>query len=995
MSISKSAFHLSPNTRSAFFHVNRQLQEVQQANPLSLAWLVMPSSLARFWRAQAASSLNVHILTLSQLAHTLRNSIDHIQPVLHPRQRTLRLSQLMDKARAEQRLKVLPAPSQAPNLAKHVDALFQELKQAEISVEAYQAESARTGQARDRDLAYLYSQYETDLAAEGLCDISGLMTQVCNREAEIWAARNPPAYVGIVGHERFSRLEQRLLTSVRAKADCFEIHYPAGSDPSAWNLAAETAQALGLSCPARTWESQQRGKATAAVHVEAPTPEHEVRHVLRQIKQRHIDEKIPLPDFTICLPNFATYAPLLQSCADEYGLPLAAGRALALHPLAQTLQQLLHLAPDFPWHSSWDVLESPFVSQSFFDAADLRDLRQLTQQGQVVEGLAQWQRAIDWGISRAGSGGVPPERVASLRVKLEAFFTACRPPESDNPHDCLAWIAGFLPEDGKGALRLTLPDCNDLKQRRLDQGAWVQIQKTIQVLIPDTAPRTLSAGPDVRVRLWAALQEHELQTHEPSRAVQVISFAMGWNQPTTHLYVLGLNEGVLPRIPDSGPLYSPQECLDSPLPLPQHDSRWTQLWWAQLMANCEGQVTVSRPTADVEMRQIAASAFWVPETAPRVLPRSPIPPLAEAASLTELVTALQDQQMDTSSEMLQGRLHRASRMAVIVASRLSSWGPVGPFEGHLANRAIRSELQRKFDLDTTWSASSLQDYARCPLGFLAKRILGLQPEPLAAAELDFATRGLILHDILYRLLRWVRDSQTALTKANAGVIVAQARACTQEVWDESRDRYRLQPYALEQFDLRQIEHLVQHAVQHDWADTTWQPFQLEWGFGDRDPAELSLRHEGRDYILPLRGTVDRIDRSAAGHLRVVDYKSRSQPYSHKDMAAALSTQGVLYAWVVDQQGWGPVITSGFRLLHDTTTGKLQNEIDWTAECPRFAPEVEAALCRQQDDMRAGRFPAAPPNFAGDNDKCVDWCELAEFCQPSPESRRKAESAFFR
>ncbi len=993
MSVNQSAFHLSPNTRAAFVHVNRQLQEMQRANPLSLAWLVMPSALARFWRAQAASALNVHILTLSQLAHTLQSSLGPMPPVLHPRQRVLRLSQLMDKARSAQRLQVLPAPSpsQAPNLARHVDALFQEFKQAEISVEAYQAESARTGQARDRDLAYLYSQYEADLAAEELCDVSGLMTQVCNRAAEIWAARNPPAYVGVVGHDRFSRLEQRLLAAVRAQADRFEIHYPAGADPSAWNLAAEATQAWGLPCPVQALESHPRDK-TAAVHVEAPTPEHEVRHVLRQIKRRHIDEGIPLSDFTICLPDFTTYAPLLQSCADEYGLPLAVGRSLALHPLAQTLQQLLHLAPDFPWHASWDVLGSPFVSQSFFDAADLQDLYRLTQRGQVVEGVAQWRRALDWEARRAGPDGLPPERVASLGIKLEAFFAACRPPKGDNPHD---WMAGFLPEDGKGSLILALPDCNDLKQRTLGQSAWTHIQKTMRALKSDMVQRPLSAGPDVRARLEAALQEGELQIHAPSRAVHVTSFATGWNQPTTHLYALGLNEGVWPRIPDSGPLYSLQERRDSPLPLPQYDPRRTQLWWAQLVANCDGQVTVSRPTADVEMRQIAASPFWVPEMAPRVLPRSLIPPWAEAASLTELVTALQDQQGNTSSEMLQGRLRRARRMAALVASRLSSWGSVGPFEGHLAHSAILSELQRRFDRDTTWSASSLQDYARCPLGFLAKRILELQPETQAAPELDFVTRGLVLHDVLHRLLRWVRDSQTGFDAAHTAKILAQARTCIQEVWGELQDRYRLQPYALAQFDLRQIQNLVLQAVRLDLASPEWQPFQLEWRFGDRDPEECLFRYKGRDYALPLRGIVDRIDRSAAGHLRVVDYKSRSQPYSQKDMDAALNTQAVLYALVVDQQGWGSVTTSGFRMLHDTTTGKLQNEIDWTAEPPRFASAVGAALCRQQDDMRAGRFPAAPPIFAGDNDRCVEWCELAEFCQPSPESRRKAERAFSR
>ncbi len=995
MSVSQSTFHLSPNTRSTFAHVKRQLQAVQLANPLSLAWLVMPSSLAGCWRVQAASSLNVHILTLHRLAAALQSAVGDTPPILSPGQRVLRLSQLMAEAHAEQQLQVLPPPSRAPNLAKHVDALIQECKQAEISVEAFRLEAVRTGQAQDIDLAYLYDRYETALGVEELCDGPGMMAQVCNRAEEIWTTLGPPAYVGVVGHDRFSRLEQRLLVSVQQHVERFEIFYPAGPDPSAWDLATETAQALGLTCPAQVREANPIGNAAAVVHVEAPTPEHEVRYVLRQIKQRHIDETIPLQDFTVCLPNFTTYAPLLQACAEEYGLPLALGPSLALHPLAQTLRQLLHLAPDFPWHLSWDILESPFVRQSFFDAEDLRDLRRITQQGQVVEGPAQWQRALDWEASRAGFDRLSPERTTVLGIQLETFFAACRPPEDAHPHDCLTWIGGFVPEDGQGSLILALPDCDDLKQQMLNEGAWVQIQKTLQTLQSNRIQRTRSAWSDLRAWFWATLQEQELQLHEPSRAVQVTSFATGWRQPTTYLYALGLNEGVWPRLPAPGPWYSQQERRDSPLPLLPYDPRLAQLRWTQLVANCAGQVTVSRPTADVEMRQIAASAFWVPETAPLVLPRSLIPAVAEAASLTELTTALQEQQVPTVSEMLQRRLHRADKLAAIVAARLASWGSVGPFEGHLTHKAIHGELQRKFDLDTTWSASSLQDFARCPLGFLARHVLGLQPEPQAAVELDFRTRGSILHDILNRLLRWIRDHQIGFDEADAAEIFAKAREYVQATWESLPERYRLQPYALHRFDRRHIETLILQAVRLDLEYPEWRPFLLEWRFGDRKPEEILLRHEERDYVLPLRGIVDRVDRSAAGHLRVVDYKSRTEAYSQKDMDAALNTQAVLYALVVDQQGWGTVATSGFRMLHDTTTGKLENEIDWTQEPPPSAPAVEAALCRQQDDMRFGRFPAAPPHFAGTHDRCADWCELAAFCQPSPQSRRKAARAFSR
>ena len=988
--VANSSFLITPDTRTAFARFQKHLQEL---DPLALVWLLMPGPLSRKWRAQAASSLNVHLLTLDQLASNLLRSAGYTQIVLNQRQRLLCLTHLMEEAHREQQLKVLPTPSQTPNLVKYVDSLIQELKQAKISTIEFQNAAIRSGQSRDMDLAHLYSQYEAALESDGSWDAASIVAQTCVQEEAIWATHRSPAYVGVVGYDRFTELEREFLTILQRHSDCWEIYFPAGTDSTARDLAEETARELDLVCPIQPLTSSQRKNKHSTVHVEAPTPEHEVRHVLRQIKRRHLDENVPLWDFTVCLPDFTTYEPLMHSCADEYGIPLNLKRSLSLHPLAQTFHLLLHLSPSFLWHSCWDVLGSPFVKQSFFSAEELRDLRQITQRGQVLEGLQQWERALKWGISRARPDALPSAQVASLWDKLNDFFAACQPPQEEDPLAYLTWIASFLPEEGEGPLILTLPAGDNLTLKNLAEHAWVQIQKIIQRGKSELALQPISPSTDLRIWLWEAMEKQELQIYDPSKAVQITSFAIGWHQPTTYLFALGLNEGVLPRIPDPGPLFTQQERLDSPLQLPTYDAKRAQLQWAQLLANCDSQITMSRPTSDAEMREISASVFWSPVGEPLTLSRSLVPPLHEAASQLELATALLDQRVNTSSASLQRRLHKANRMADIIAARLSPKGQLGTFEGHFTDRAIHTELKRRFDLDTTWSASSLQDYARCPMGFLAKRILELQPETQAASELDIVTKGLVLHDILNRLLRWVRDSQLKKNEDATAEILAKGRQCVQEAWRNLPDRYHLQPYPLDGFDLRQLENLVLQVIQLELEDTEWQPFHLEWEFGNRIPEEVFLQHDEREYILPLRGIVDRIDKSAAGHLRVVDYKSRAKPYSQKDIEAALNTQIVLYALVAARQGWGTMTRSGFRMLLDTTTAKLKPEIDWTAQPPLYVSEVQAALCRQQDAMRLGVFPAAPAHFAGANDRCSDWCELAEFCQPSPESRRKAERAF--
>ena len=966
--------------------------QVQLAEPLAPAWLVMPSALARYWRTQAASSLNVHVLPLSQLSHSLLRATGQAKPLLTRSQRVQRLSQLMAAARSGNQSCSLPAPSQAPNLAKHVDSLIQELRQAGISVAEYQGEAKRTGGQREFDLACLFREYEKLLAEEGLWDGPSVMVQVCNREEDYWAAFKPPSYLGIAGYDAFTPLEQRFLAAVQQRIDHFEVYFPAGSDQSSRNVAAEMACGLDLSFPEQVLKSNQSERDASPIFVEAPTTEHEVRHVLRQIKRRHIEENIPLADFTVCLPFIDSYGPQLHSCADEYGLPLALERSLAFHPLSQTFKQLLYLYPDFSWQACWDVLESPFVKQSFLDDADLQDLRQITQ-GRITTGLKQWKTAMGWAANRAGRDGLPAERVASLQAKLEAFFAACQPPDEKNPREYLTWIANMLPDGGEAPLCLQLPKFPNLKEKTAGKAAWTQIQRTIDAQRIPAQQRSVITWAEQLSNFVDELFEQNLQIHEPARAVQVVSFHVGWNHPTVHLFALGMNEGALPRVPDVGPFYTHQERQDSPLPLSQFDSRQAQLRWSHLLANSTGQVTLSRPTSDVDLREVAPSPFWAATNTPIALSRSMIPPCPDAASLTELAAAMQDQRVGATAGKLLQRQRRATGLAEIVAARLSVRGQIGSFEGHLTQRDIHKALRYKFDLDTTWSPSSLQEYARCPLGFLAKRILGLKPEPQLATELDPLTRGLVLHDILNLVLEWVRDSHIEMTEANSDEISAQASAFTQRAWRDLQSRYLMHPYALDSFDLRQIETLVLQAVRLELEDSGWQPFLLEWRFGDGRPEEVVVRHEDKTWALPLRGIVDRIDKSEEGRLRVIDYKSRAGAYARKEMEAALNTQVLLYALVVDNQGWGAVSASGYRMLQDTEKSDLKNAIDWTEGPPDLAIAIEATLGRHQDEMRKGRFLATPPSITGSIAKCAEWCELAEFCQPSTESRLKAARAF--
>jgi ATP-dependent helicase/nuclease subunit B len=67
----------------------------------------------------------------------------------------------------------------------------------------------------------------------------------------------------------------------------------------------------------------------------------------------------------------------------------------------------------------------------------------------------------------------------------------------------------------------------------------------------------------------------------------------------------------------------------------------------------------------------------------------------------------------------------------------------------LGGEALRSHLSRTiFEAGAVHSASALDEYARCPFAFFARRVLRIEPLPEVEVELPADRRGILVHDIL-------------------------------------------------------------------------------------------------------------------------------------------------------------------------------------------------------------------------------------------------------
>jgi putative RecB family exonuclease len=245
------------------------------------------------------------------------------------------------------------------------------------------------------------------------------------------------------------------------------------------------------------------------------------------------------------------------------------------------------------------------------------------------------------------------------------------------------------------------------------------------------------------------------------------------------------------------------------------------------------------------------------------------------------------------------------------------------------------------------SPSRAADFMQCPLLYRF-RVVDRLPEPPSAA----ATRGTVVHSVLERLFdlpagdRTVEAALALVRPQWAALLSAEPRLADLFPADDQA--------ALDEW-LRSADHLVER-----WF-TLEDPTRLE-------PAERELYVETTlDDGLLLRGYVDRLDVSAAGDLRVVDYKTGRAPVEAFESKALFQMR--FYALVLwRSRGVLP------RLLQLVYLGDGQVLRYQPDEADLLATERKVAAL-----WRAISQAARSGDWRPRKGKLCDWCDHRPVC----------------
>jgi RecB family exonuclease len=234
--------------------------------------------------------------------------------------------------------------------------------------------------------------------------------------------------------------------------------------------------------------------------------------------------------------------------------------------------------------------------------------------------------------------------------------------------------------------------------------------------------------------------------------------------------------------------------------------------------------------------------------------------------------------------------------------------PAGALDqGDLRSLKLRPLLEAALK-DHPLSATYLDDYAKCPWKFFARRLLKMDDAMEWILEIEPKLKGRLHHGLLekvYQHLIKKEFSQGKIPgiKEREEALEQSLQSCLED-WKQT-DEFKKLPARLRKEEIQRLTSRVRRFLQLEaeaWekAQIPLFPQKLEWRFGKSPHPTVVFPLRGGGGV-PLAGAVDRVDyNSLTGEYLLLDYKASSSDELARQLREGLSYQLFLYLFAVGQ-----------------------------------------------------------------------------------------------
>jgi hypothetical protein len=458
------------------------------------------------------------------------------------------------------------------------------------------------------------------------------------------------------------------------------------------------------------------------------------------------------------------------------------------------------------------------------------------------------------------------------------------------------------------------------------------------------------------------------------------------------VFVLGLEEGSLPRRPRTSPFLDDdaRSALGARLERPDQVSRDRYLFYTAC-TRASRRLYLVRQAATDDGSPLEASPFWY--DAREVFGEEEAERATSRRALSQLTWPLEAAPTDRERLRALVRLSAVGETAELATALADANGWTRRLDrarrafirdARLRNPAVLAQLGGR----TVFAATELERFVDCSSAWLFERVV--DPKKIDA-EADALLRGKLAHQALYAFYSGL-PRELGADRVTPGTLEAALAFLERCLDDAISTGVRIELGPVDSAELRESLHrdLARFVRAEAESAVPFEPRRFELGFGtDRSAPELQRGLELGGGLF-LSGKIDRIDIDPLSARGIVqDYKSGKGSFSAREIDEERRLQVPLYMLVLrDLAGIEP-LGGLYRALSGARAARGMLRASARDELPGFKPADyldEEQFWGQVETARERALGAAQRIRAGDvahdpkGGECPTWCDLWTMCR---------------
>ncbi|MRH41320.1 hypothetical protein GH741_01365 [Aquibacillus halophilus] len=393
--------------------------------------------------------------------------------------------------------------------------------------------------------------------------------------------------------------------------------------------------------------------------------------------------------------------------------------------------------------------------------------------------------------------------------------------------------------------------------------------------------------------------------------LHLCSYKKGVYSNRHRVFIVGLDNRSFPGTPSEDPLLLDEERskLSGYLPILQEAGKKNLYMMLQVLAHTSGPVSISYCSFDInDNRTVSPSHLFLQGY--RMATNNPNSEFKDLKQLTVPLTPTdtfeekdywnrileQDASQRLSQELIQsypnlihGQIAEQARKEAVFTS----------FDGQVT--IDTSEYDPRQNKERRMTAGKLEKLATCPYAYFLEEVLQLKPIDEMTYDpytwMDPATRGSLLHSVFEFFYKGLNGEKPSYS-IHKDTIINVAK-------EKIEEQKEIQPPPSQRVFEREVEdiykccHIFLKEEEEYGQDYDAQQFEYAFGIKGNTPAIITLPS---NQTIHVSGKIDRVDRSTAGHLHIIDYKTGSTYNYHEaePFKGGRQLQHFIYALAIEQ-----------------------------------------------------------------------------------------------